>query len=109
MRSDRLSDDALASLEKRLNRYEPRDVRDALHAVRFVPRRTAGASGPLDFGSVAPGVLVYRDEAGVVRIRVTVAEMTGATYDEVELFDDEVPNLATAIDDRLVRTGAPRS
>ena len=85
MSDEPLSDAEVRSLEAALNRYEPGEVRAALDAVGPVSGARAGGSGPLDFGSVPPGVLVYRNERGVLCLRVTVSAMTGATYDELEM------------------------
>jgi hypothetical protein len=62
------------------------------------------ASGPLNYGSVSPGVLIYRIDGGPARLRLTVAEMTGATYEEFELSDTRLRRLARAALEQLERT-----
>jgi hypothetical protein len=111
MPDEHLSDDALQELQRGLARFEPKDVRGAIDAVGKQSRSKPpnGASGPLDFGSIEPGVLVYRDESGTLRMRVTVTEMTGGTYEELEMSDGEFKELASSIIDHLVRTNAPQS
>ncbi|HEX4446187.1 MAG TPA: hypothetical protein VH044_05610 [Polyangiaceae bacterium] len=111
MANEHLSDDALERLQRGLARFEPKDVRGALDSVDIQNRSKTlnGASGPLDFGSIEPGVLVYRDESGTLCMRVTVSDMTGATYDELELSDAEFERLARSVIDRLERTNAPHS
>jgi hypothetical protein len=111
MPNEQLSDEALERLQRGLARFEPKDVRGALDSIDLQNRSKTlnGGAGPLDFGSIEPGVLVYRDEDGTLRMRVTVSEMTGATYDELELSDAEFERLAHAVIDRLERTNAPHS
>jgi hypothetical protein len=111
MPDEQLTDDALLGLQRGLARFEPKDVRGAIDAVGTPSRLKPpnGASGPLDFGSIEPGVLVYRDEGGTLRMRVTVTEMTGGTYEELEMSDPEFKHLVSAIIDHLVRTNAPQS
>jgi hypothetical protein len=98
-----LSDDELKSFEDSLNRFEAVHVREALEAVSDKPvqGKMPTASGPLDFGSVPAGVLVYRSESGGVRLRLTVAEITGGSYEEFELSDERFIALAQAAIERL--------
>jgi hypothetical protein len=98
-----LSDDDLASFQARLNAFEPHDVHAALDGIDQHPLRGPDvdtgtvASGPLDFGSVEPGVLVYRLDPGRVRFRITVAEINGGFYNEVEVSDASAPGLVEAL------------
>ncbi len=103
MPQESLSDDELKSFEDSLNRFEAVHVRDALEAVSDKPvkGKAPTASGPLDFGSVPAGVLVYRSESGGVRLRLTVTEITGASYEEFELSDERFIALARAAIERL--------
>lgn len=103
MPQESLSDAELKSFEDSLNRFEPLHVRDALEAVSDKPvkGKVPTASGPLDFGSVPAGVLVYRTENGGVRLRLTVTEITGAFYEEFELSDEQFIPLAQAAIERL--------
>jgi hypothetical protein len=103
MPQEPLSDDELKSFENSLNRFEAIHVRDALEAVsdRPVKGKVPTASGPLDFGSVPAGVLVYRSESGAVRLRLTVTEISGASYEEFELSDERFIALAQAAIERL--------
>jgi hypothetical protein len=110
MPQEALSDTELKALETSLNRYEPARVREALDDVHETSPRgadtNATASGPLDFGSVPAGVLIYRGEDGVPRLRVTVTEITGAFYDEFELTDARLKALVEAAVNRLEAIGA---
>jgi hypothetical protein len=103
MPQESLSDDELKSFENSLNRFDAVHIRDALEAVsdRPVKGNVPTASGPLDFGSVPAGVLVYRSESGGVRLRLTVTETTGASYEEFELSDERFIALAQAAIERL--------
>ncbi|MGD0673930.1 MAG: hypothetical protein ABSC94_00840 [Polyangiaceae bacterium] len=107
-----LRDDELKAIQDELNKYEPKDIRLALdgkHPLRGAEARTDSiASGPLDFGSVQPGVLIYRLEPGRVHIRITDAEMTGAFYDDLEVPDASVRALASALAATLENRHAPK-
>jgi hypothetical protein len=101
------SDAELKDFEATLNRFDPVLVRDALDAVGVAPLPGQGtdatASGPLDFGSIPAGALVYRTETGQLRLRLTVTEITGAFYEEFELSDDHFATLVGAAIERLER------
>lgn len=92
MQADTLSSLEMTSIAEVLNAFEPKDVRMALGRIgvgdgsRSDAKATTWtiASGPLDFGSVQPGVLVYDAGNGSYRMRITDAEMEGAFYDEIE-------------------------
>ncbi len=103
MPQEPLSDAELKNFEDSLNRFEAVHIRDALEAVGDKPVRgkLPTASGPLDFGSVPAGVLVYRSESGGVRLRLTVTEITGGSYEEFELSDEQFVTLAQAAIERL--------
>jgi hypothetical protein len=103
MPQESLSDAELKNFEDSLNRFEALHIRDALEAVSDKPvkGKVPTASGPLDFGSVPAGVLVYRSEDGAVRLRLTVTEITGASYEEFELSDERFVALAQATIERL--------
>jgi hypothetical protein len=112
------TDQDAKELADALNKYEASDIHDALDAMGDVSLRSAGpggsnrgavTSGPLDFGSVDPGVLIYRTEGDTVRMRVTVAQMTGGTYDEIDLPPDAFRGLAAALLETLAKRHAPRS
>jgi len=106
-----MADDAIEDLQDTLNRFEPKDVHEALGAVG--PGASAGTdgaptmvgSGPLDFGSVEPGVLVFRVESGRVRVRVTWADIEGGSYDELEGSQASVARLVDALVASLERSG----
>jgi hypothetical protein len=104
-----LTDDEARAIADALNRYAPHAVHEALDAMsdRLLRKADAGpnavASGPLDFGAVAPGVLVYRTDARTVRMRITVAEMTGGVYDDFELPPDLFRKLVAELLDALER------
>ncbi|MBV9950160.1 MAG: hypothetical protein JOZ69_25190 [Myxococcales bacterium] len=87
MPSGPLSDAELIALQNDLNKFAPGDVREAIEQ-QPCSRPGAGASGPLTFGSVEPGVLIYRLDPDVVRLRVTATDMTGGLYEEFEFSDD---------------------
>ena len=91
MTEETLSDAQLKEYEATLNRFDPVLLRGVLDASGETPGRPEGttdtASGPLEFGSVPAGVLVYRADNGAVRLRVTITEITGAFYEEFELDD----------------------
>jgi hypothetical protein len=103
----RLSDAELKAIEVSLNRFEPVHIREAIDLAGATLAReeptSIAASGPLDFGSVPAGVLVYRTERGQVRLRLTITEMTGGSYEEFELTDAQLAALARAATDRLER------
>jgi hypothetical protein len=100
-----LPDDELLSLHSKLDAFDPADVHAALDGIEEHPLCGPDvdtglvASGPLDFGSGvgAPGILVYRTEAGRVRIRITRALITGGSYDEIEVADASVRGLVAAL------------
>jgi hypothetical protein len=97
------ADDELLALQSELNAFDPADVHAALDGIEQHPLCGPGvdtgvvASGPLDFGSTPPGVLVYRTEAGRVRVRITKAAITGGSYDEIEVADASVRGLIAAL------------
>jgi hypothetical protein len=103
MPQESLSDDELKSFENSLNRFDALHVRDALEALsdRPVKGKVPTASGPLDLGSVPAGVFVYRSESGGVRLRLTVPENSGPSYEEFELSDERFIALAQAAVERL--------
>ncbi len=107
MTQETLSAAELQDFERTLNRFDPVLVRGVLDAVSERPGRpegtTATASGPLDFGSVPAGVLVYRADGGAVRLRLTVTEITGAFYEEFELTDAEFAAFVRVAIERLER------
>jgi hypothetical protein len=98
-----LADDELLSLQSELDAFDPADVHAALDGIGQHPLCGPDvdtgivASGPLDFGSGAPGILIYRTEAGRVRIRITKALITGGSYDEIEVADASVRGLVAAL------------
>jgi hypothetical protein len=96
-----LSDAQLKEFEVTLNRFEPVRVREALNAGKVAG--AAVASGPLDFGSIPAGVLVYRADSGLVRLRLTVTEITGAFYEEFEMADAPFSVFVHAAIERLSR------
>jgi hypothetical protein len=112
------TDDEARSLAEALNKFEPSDIRDALdgmsEAIARVgppekPGTSAVSSGPLDFGSIPPGVFIYRTDAKTVRMRLTVARITGGTYDEIELPPDDLRRVVAALLQELANRQAPRA
>jgi hypothetical protein len=107
MTQEILSDAELKDFEGTLNRFDPVLVRGVLDAAGEKPGQpegtTATASGPLDFGSIPAGVLVYRAENGAVRLRVTITEITGAFYEEFELTDMHFAAFVRVAIERLER------
>jgi hypothetical protein len=106
------TENTIEEMRHALNRFEARDVHQALGDVG--PDASAGpdgsasivGSGPLDFGSIEPGVLVYRTESGRVRLRVTSTDIAGGSYDEVEGSEDSIRRLVDALVSLLERRGA---
>jgi hypothetical protein len=106
------ADDALEAMQDLLNRFEAKDVHRALEAL--APPASEGpdgaasivGTGPLDFGSIEPGVLVYRTETGRVRLRVTWADIEGGSYDEFEGSEAGVGRLVDAVVSNLESSGA---
>jgi|HubBroStandDraft_5_1064220.scaffolds.fasta_scaffold93445_2 hypothetical protein len=100
-----LSDAELKDFEAALNRFDPVLVRGVLDDVGVAPLPGEGtdatASGPLDFGSIPAGALVYRTETGQLRLRLTVTQITGASYEEFELTDAHFATLVRAAIERL--------
>jgi hypothetical protein len=109
------TDEEATALTRTMNRYEPSDIHAALDDMRELvetgggSRRATVASGPLDFGSVAPGVLIFRTDAQTVRMRLTLAEMTGGLYDEIELAPDAFRRFAAALLEALAKRNAPHT
>jgi hypothetical protein len=110
-----LTDAEAKALADALNKYEPKDIHDALDAMADRGLRSSApgagevASGPLDFGSVEPGVLIYRTDAQTVRMRLTVAEMTGGMYDDFEMPPDAFRQLVAALLETLRKRHAPHA
>jgi hypothetical protein len=72
-------------------------------------RRGLVASGPLAFGATDPGVLAYRTDAQTVRMRITIADMTGGVYADFELPQDVFRTLIAALLASLEEKHVPRA
>jgi hypothetical protein len=103
IRMPTLTDDEILSFQSKLNAFDAADVHAALDGIEQHPLcgpdvdTGVVASGPLEFGSVGPGILVYRTQAGRVRIRITVASISGGSYDEIEVSDGSARGLVAAL------------
>jgi hypothetical protein len=108
-----MTEDEAQKLEKELNRFEPKDVHVALEGIDEHPlrgpdrsqQRTGARS--IEVPGVEAGVLVYRGEDGLFRLRITVTEMTGAFYDELALSGESLRGLGQALLATLEERHAP--
>jgi hypothetical protein len=100
----------LTEIQDKLNKFEPADVAKALDEQPLLESGDARslASGSLTFGTSPLGVLVYRAQTGMIRVRVVMTEMTGGSYQEFELTDAAMANLASALLARLENEHRPR-
>jgi hypothetical protein len=87
--ADTLTADEALHFQTALDKYEPKDVHDALDGIDEAPldgsEASTAASGPLVAGDGGPGVEVGTIEGGRVRLRVAYTDMSGAVYDELEM------------------------
>jgi hypothetical protein len=108
-----LTEDEAQKLMDSLNRFEAKDVHVALDAIDGHPLRgphvghqRTGAR-PVEAPGVEAGVLIYRGEDGLYRLRITVTEMTGAFYDELVLPGANLRGLGAALLSTLEERHAP--
>jgi hypothetical protein len=109
-----LTEDEAQKLMDALNRFEPKDVHLALDGIDDHPLRgpdlghqRTGAR-PVEAPGVEAGVLIYRGEDGLYRMRITVTEMTGAFYDELVLRGASLRGLGAALLSTLEGHHAPK-
>jgi hypothetical protein len=111
-RNEVITDDLALKLGQALNQYEPKDVYASLDHLdgRLTrgPKMSAVASGP-SVGGVELGVLIYKIEGGRVRLRVTVTDIQGAFYEELEMPAANLEDLAKAMLATLEREHAPKT
>jgi hypothetical protein len=108
-----LTEHEAQKLEDELNRFEPKDVHVALDGIDEHPlrgpevshQRTGARS--VEAPGVEAGVLIYRGDDGLFRLRVTVTEMTGAFYDELEMTGESLRGLGAALLATLESRHAP--
>jgi hypothetical protein len=109
--ADSMSDEEALKLRQELNKYDPKDVYDSLDCLdgRLTrgPKMSAVASGPSVAGG--EGVLIYTLDDGRVRLRVTVADINGAFYEELEMPAAELEDLVKAMLATLEKEKAPRA
>jgi hypothetical protein len=95
-----MTDDETLKLQHALNKYEPKDVYSSLDALdgRLTrgPKMSAVALGP-SVGGGEPGALIYELDEGRVRLRVTVADISGAFYEELEMPAANLEDLVAAM------------
>jgi hypothetical protein len=110
---DSLTADEAQAFQKALDRYDPKDVHDALDAIdeRTIDgaEGSTAASGPLIGGGEAPGVAVSAIAGGRVLLRVHYSDMSGAIYDELEMPAARFRHLAAKLLAVLDAEKAPRS
>lgn len=96
-----LTDDEAKALQRALDRYEPKDVHDALDRIDEQTLRgrqaIVNASGPLVGGNTEPGVFVHNLEGGRAAIRVAYTDINGAIYDDLELPASAVKGLVETL------------
>jgi hypothetical protein len=111
--TDSLTEDEALAFEKALDRYDPKDVHDALDGIdeRTVDGSEAStsASGPLIAGGGSPGVAVSAVDGGRVLLRVNYVNMSGAIYDELEMPAARFRRLAAKLLAALEAEKAPRN
>jgi hypothetical protein len=99
--AETLTDDEAKALQQALDKYEPRDVHDALDRVDEQTLRgcqaSLNASGALVGGSTELGVFVHKLEGGRAAIRVAYADINGAIYDDLELAASAVKRLVETL------------
>jgi hypothetical protein len=98
-----LTTDEAQKLEQALNRFEPKDVHLALDGIDTHPLRgpdlghqRTGARA-IESPGVEAGVVIYRGDDDLFRLRITVTEMTGAFYDELEMSGASLRGLGAAL------------
>jgi hypothetical protein len=110
--ADTMTDDEARKLQRALNQYEPKDVYASLDGLdgRLTrgPRMSAVAAGP-SVGGGAPGALIYKLDDERVRLRVTVADINGAFYEELEMPATNLEDLIKVMLVTLEREKAPRN
>jgi hypothetical protein len=109
-----LTEQEARKLEDDLNRFEPKDVHVALDGIDEHPLRGPDTSQQrtgarsVEMPGVEAGVLIYRGEEGLFHLRVTVTEMTGAFYDELEMSGESLRGLGAALLATLEERHAPQ-
>ena len=106
-----LTDDEAKALQEALDRYEPKDVHDALDRIDEQTLRdcqgSLKASGQLVGGGTEPGVFVRKLEGGRAALRVAYTDINGAIYDDLELAASAVKRLVATLLASLKATKAP--
>jgi hypothetical protein len=108
-----LSDDDARAFQQALDKYEPKDVHDALDRVDEKTlescQASINASGPLVGGGTETGVFLNKLESGRAVLRVGYTDINGAIYDELELAGSAVKRLVdTLLADLQARHAAHR-
>lgn len=106
-----LTDDEAKALQEALDRYEPKDVHEALDRIHEQTLRdcqgSVNASGPLVGGGTEPGVFVRKLEGGRATLRVAYADINGAIYDDLELAASTVKRFVATLLASLEAAKAP--
>jgi hypothetical protein len=108
-----LTEEESQKLADALNRFEPKDVHVALDGIDEHPLRGPEVSQQrtgartVEVPGTEAGVLIYRGDDGLYRLRVTVTEMTGAYYDELAMSGPSLCALVTALVAKLEGRHAP--
>jgi hypothetical protein len=109
--ADTMTDDDALELQEALNKYEPKDVYASLDSLdgRLTrgPKASAVALGPSVAGG--EGALIYKLDTGRVRLRITVADMSGAFYEELEMPAPNLGDLVKAMLATLEEEKAPKT
>ena len=109
-----LSADEARKLEQELNRFEPKDVHLALDGIDTHPLRGPDVGHQrtgvraIEAPGVEAGVVIYRGDDDLFRLRITVTEMTGAFYDELAMSGASLRGLGTALLATLEERHAPK-
>jgi hypothetical protein len=106
-----LTDDEAKALQQALDKYEPKDVHDALDRIDEETLRgcegSLNASGQLVGGGTEPGVFVHKLAGGRAAIRVAYADINGAIYDDLDLAASAVKGLVGSLLAALEAKRAP--
>jgi hypothetical protein len=96
-----LTNDEARAFQQALDKYEPKDVHDALDRVDQETLKgcqaSLNASGQLVGGGGETGVFLNKLESGRAVLRIGYADMNGAIYDELELAGSAVQRLVDAL------------
>jgi hypothetical protein len=106
-----MTDHEALKLQEAINKYEPKEVHASLDKLdgRLTrgPKMSAVALGPSVAGG--EGVLIYKLDDGRVRLRITVADINGAFYEELEMPAANLEDLVKAMLVTLEKEKGPKT